>query len=217
MGVSGKPWGFPANCIRILGFPGARMVRKGEKEVGSSSPETQGAKLMPASIEDDGAPLEAGSFSNDQIAFRGNFNHAVDDKGRVSLPSPFRRVLGVAKDSGIVLTNYISEGSRCLEGFGIAAWMKFEQRLREKSRFDPKVQRLENFYLSRATECPIDGTGRILIPQYLRVYAGIEKDAVFTSSIHGFRVWDKRVWEVIFESAEQALIQNPGLFADVDV
>lgn len=150
-------------------------------------------------------------------SFRGNFTHTIDEKNRVSLPSEFRKVLSDIDDQSVVLTNYISEGSRCLEGFGASAWIRFEQKIREKSRFSSKLQRLENFYLSRASECPLDSNGRILIPQYLRSYAGLEKEVTFTSSIYGFRVWDKRVWDVIFASAEQSLIENPDLFAELDI
>lgn len=149
--------------------------------------------------------------------FRGNFTHSVDEKGRVSLPSEFRRILEEERDKAVVLTNYISEGSRCLEGFGLRAWESFETQLREKSRFSTKLQKLENFYLSRASECPIDSSGRIIVPSYLRTYAGIERDATFTASIHGFRIWDKRVWDLIFTAAEQALLEDPEIFADIDI
>jgi MraZ protein len=150
-------------------------------------------------------------------AYRGSFTHSVDEKGRVSLPAEFRRVLQEQGEPRVVITNYISEGARCLEGFGIAAWERFEEKLREKSRFSAKLQRLENFYLSRAAECPIDGSGRILLPANLRTYAGIERELTFTSSIHGFRLWDKRVWDVIFAAAEQALMQSPDIFSDLDI
>lgn len=158
-----------------------------------------------------------GSLSLGLPAFRGNFSHNLDPKGRISLPSEFRHALNQKNEQAVVLTNYISDGSRCLEGFGLKAWEDFESKLREKSRFSSKLQKLENFYLSRAAECPIDSSGRILIPAYLRTYAGIEREATFTSSIHGFRVWDSRVWTVIFSEAESALINNPDLFADVDI
>ena len=150
-------------------------------------------------------------------AYRGSFTHSVDDKGRISLPAEFRRVLSEQGEQRVVITNYISEGARCLEGFGLGAWEKFEAKLREKSRFSSKLQRLENFYLSRATECPIDGSGRILLPGNLRSYAGIEREVTFTASIHGFRLWDKRVWEVIFAAAEQALMRSPDIFSDLDI
>lgn len=164
--------------------------------------------------ETDDEPAVGGSGA---VAFRGNCTHSLDDKGRVSLPSEFRRVLSSRRESSVVLTNYISEGSRCLEGFGIGAWNEFERKLREKSRFSPKLQKLENFYLSRASECQLDSAGRILVPAYLRAYAGLEKDVTFTSSIHGFRIWDRRVWEVTFAAAEQALMENPEIFSDIDI
>lgn len=162
------------------------------------------------------------------VTFRGNFSHSIDDKGRVSLPVDFRKILqpdaagGAVKASPapeprVVVTNYISEGSRCLEGFSLRAWEQFERKLREKSRFSAKLQRLENFYLSRASECVLDGSGRILIPNHLRSYAGLEKEVTFTASIHGFRLWDSRVWTVIFAEAEKALMDNPDLFADIDL
>jgi DNA-binding transcriptional regulator/RsmH inhibitor MraZ len=56
-----------------------------------------------------------------------------------------------------------------------------------------------------------------LLPTNLRSYAGIERELTFTASIHGFRLWDKRVWEVIFAAAEQALMQSPDIFSDLDI
>jgi MraZ protein len=150
-------------------------------------------------------------------SFRGNSVHTLDDKGRISLPSEFRRVVGGRQQASVVLTNYISEGSRCIEGFAIDVWEDFERKLRDKSRFSSKLQRLENFYLSRASECALDSNGRVLVPAYLRSYAGLEREVVFTASIHGFRMWDKRVWDVIFSASEQALLENPDLFADIDI
>lgn len=151
------------------------------------------------------------------LAFRGNFTHSLDSKGRVSLPAEFRKILDSRKENSVVITNYITEGARCLEGFGIASWVDFEAKLKAKSRFNAKLQKLENFYLSRASQVAIDGSGRILIPTYLRQYAGVTKDVTFTASIHGFRIWDRRVWDHIFESAEQALMEDPDLFQDVDL
>lgn len=151
------------------------------------------------------------------LSFRGNFSHALDAKGRVSLPAEFRRVLADANEERVVLTNYVSDGSRCIEGFALSSWQNFEERLRQKSRFSAKLQKLENFYLSRAAECSIDSNGRILVPAHLRAYGGLERDVTFTSSIHGFRLWDSRVWEHIFKEAEAALLEQPDLFADIDV
>ena len=158
-----------------------------------------------------------GSTKGFPLSFRGSFSHSVDTKGRVSLPADFRKILSERKEESVVVTNYISQGSRCLEGFGVQAWEIFECKLRERSRFSAKLQQLENFYLARASELPIDRSGRVLIPEHLRHYASLNKEVTFTASIHGFRIWDSRVWQVIFESTESELLKNPELFSDVDI
>lgn len=154
---------------------------------------------------------------NGSLSFHGNFSHTIDSKFRVNLPSEYRKVLLNIGDNSVVITNYVSEGARCLEGFTLSSWMEFENKLKSKSRFDSKLQRLENFYLSRAAHCQLDKSGRILIPEYLRTYAGITKDITFTSSIHGFRVWDTRVWNYVFSESEKALLENPDLFSEIDI
>ena len=155
--------------------------------------------------------------SGTTTGFKGSFEHLLDDKGRVSLPASFRQVLTQEKINSIVLTNFITDGARCLDGFSLSAWKEFEDRLRSKSRFDPKIRKLENFYFSRATECAVDSAGRINIPNHLRIYAGLEKEVVFTAALHGFRIWDRRVWELIFRESETALLDDPSLFNEVDI
>ena len=149
-------------------------------------------------------------------SFFGSFSHTLDDKGRVSLPHAFRNALTTAGADSVVITNFICDGARCLEGYAPQEWSKFEARLLEKSRFDAKMRKLENYYLARAAVCGIDQAGRINIPAYLRGYAGLQKEVVFTPTLNGFRVWDNRVWELIFQEAEAALLDNQDLFLNVD-
>ena len=156
-----------------------------------------------------GVPLE-------NRAFRGCFTHCVDEKGRVNIPAPFRQALLDLSEDALVLTNYICDGARCLDGYTRTAWAEFEAKLAERSRFDPRIQKIENYYLARAAVCAIDSSGRINIPQQLRTYAGLEKEIVFTSTLSGFRIWDSRVWELIFQESETALLSDPELFKDLD-
>ena len=152
-----------------------------------------------------------------ETVFRGSFEHCVDEKGRISVPAPFRKLLRTGAQESVVLTNFITDGARCLDGFTLGSWEQFEEKMRTRSRFDPQIRKLENFYLARAAVCPIDGSGRINVPLHLRTYAGLEKDVVFTAALHGFRIWDKRVWNLVFQDAESALLEHPDLFIDVDV
>lgn len=172
-----------------------------------------GSKAVSAPTSESGtSELHPDDFSS----FRGVFYHALDEKGRVSFPAEFRRVLTEGGESSVVLTNFVSDGARCLEGYSLQSWKRFEQKLAQRSRFDPQVRKLENYYLARAAICPLDTSGRVNIPPHLRAYAGMEKELAFTSSTHGFRIWDRRVWELVFQEAETALLENPALFIDVD-
>lgn len=153
----------------------------------------------------------------EKMVFRGHFSLTIDDKGRLNLPTQFRRFLEDNCQRKVVLTNYLSDGYRCIEGFSLAEWEKFEEKLRSKSRFNPKIQKLENFYLSRAAECELDGYGRILIPSYLRSYAGLQKEVTMTSSLWGFRIWDKRIWDLVIEQTEQQLASDPSIFEEADL
>ena len=149
-------------------------------------------------------------------SFRGNFEHTLDEKGRVSVPVEFRQTILAAETPTVVLTNFICDGARCIEAALSTEWAIFEKKLRARSRFDPQLRKLENYYLSRASVCALDSSGRINIPPHLRTYAGLTRDVIFTSSLHGFRLWDKRVWDLVFSEAEAALLENPALFLDVD-
>ncbi|MCS6894320.1 MAG: division/cell wall cluster transcriptional repressor MraZ [Deltaproteobacteria bacterium] len=149
--------------------------------------------------------------------FRGHFYLSIDDKGRINLPSIFKKFLESVNQNKVVLTNYLSDGYRCIEGFSLADWEVFESKLRSKSRFNPKIQKLENFYLSRSVECEVDGYGRILIPSYLRSYAGLGKEVTMTSSLWGFRIWDKRIWDLVIEQTEQQLASDPSIFEEADL
>lgn len=154
---------------------------------------------------------------NNKLNFRGSFVHQIDAKGRLSIPSVYRQTLVKAGVDSLIVTNFICDGARCLEGYSKPDWEQFENKLAERSRFDPQVRKLETFYLARAVECVIDSAGRINIPQNLRDYAGLERDITLAGSIYGFRIWDKRVWDVVFTEAEQALLDNPEVFLNVDV
>jgi MraZ protein len=167
------------------------------------------------STSDRGSSLSAPS--PEPLSFYGNFVHSLDDAGRVSIPVSFRQVMTTAGENTLVLTNFITDGVRCIDGFTLRSWKSFESKLASRSRFDPQVRKLENYYLARAALCPVDASGRINIPQYLRTYAGLEREVAFTASLQGFRVWDKRVWELLFQEAESALLEDPSLFIDVDV
>lgn len=148
--------------------------------------------------------------------FRGSFEHTLDEKGRVSIPSRFREILIGLQDDRLIVTKFLLDTFRCLDAYPYVEWEKFEQELNTKPRFDPNFLKLETFYLSSAHECTVDKHGRILLPPLLREYVGLRRDVVFTAAREKFRIWDKQVWDAFVAESEKELAQNPELFRNLN-
>ena len=147
--------------------------------------------------------------------FRGSFEHTVDNKGRLSIPAKFREVLLGKGDDRIVITNFVVEQARCLDVYPFDEWVRFEDEVRKKPRFDRRIIAFQNYYLGGASECAVDKQGRILIPPLLREYAGLKRDVVLVSVLDKFRVWDKEAWKKVFAEAEEKLMQDPDFLGDL--
>jgi MraZ protein len=147
--------------------------------------------------------------------FRGSFEHTLDAKGRLSLPSKFRDVIAGKNDNRLMITNFMTGGARCLEVYPLEEWQQLEDKVRGKHRFAPDVNDFENYYLGRAHECPVDNQWRILIPPTLRKYANLQRDVVLVSAVEKFRVWDQETWNKVFAGAEQKFTQNPESFGNL--
>ena len=147
--------------------------------------------------------------------FRGSFEHTLDSKGRVSIPAKFREVLLGKGDDRIVITNFVVEQARCLDVYPFDEWVRFEDEVRKKPRFDRRIIAFQNYYLGGASECAVDKQGRILIPPLLREYANLKRDVVLVSVLDKFRVWDKETWKKVFAEAEEKLMQDPDFLGDL--
>ena len=131
--------------------------------------------------------------------FVGTFEHSLDEKGRVVLPSTFRVQL---VDKG-----FLSQCDRCLglwteEGFADVA-----QRLTEKIREGLAPQEAMRSFAANAHEVRPDSQGRITIPQRLREFAHLERDAVVIGAIDRIEIWDASRWTDQSGIADDSLIQ----------
>lgn len=123
--------------------------------------------------------------------FRGNYEHTIDQKGRLSIPSKFREVLKENYDEKLIVTRY--EG--CLVGYPEEEWTKLERKIASLPQHSKNVIAFQRFLVSSAVECPVDKQGRILIPQYLRNHAGLNKDVILAGMINKIEFWNKELWE----------------------
>lgn len=117
--------------------------------------------------------------------FRGEYHYSLDDKGRVVLPPKFRRALG----DTVVVTRGLDE---CVAVYAPAEWTKNEKKLRALG-----VDRRDfaRFMLSSAEDIELDRQGRMTIPQHLRQYAKIDREAVVVGVGGRLEIWGLEHWQ----------------------
>lgn len=142
--------------------------------------------------------------------FRGSYEHTIDSKGRLSIPARFREVLLGKGDDRVIITNFFLNEIRCLDVYPIDEWLRFEEEMKKKPKFERSMVIFQTYYLGSATECAVDKQGRILIPPKLRQYANLKKDVVMVSALEKFRIWDREAYEKVFAEAEGKLMQDPN-------
>jgi MraZ protein len=149
--------------------------------------------------------------------FRGNYQHSLDDKGRVAIPARFREALSGLQDERLVVTRFKRRGRRCLVAYPVSAWLRFEEKIGEKRRFNRKMAAFESYYVSAAQDVQIDGQGRLLVPPMLREYAGLGRDVMFTGLIERFQIWDVDVWHQVEREDEQEIFDDPDLLDELEL
>ncbi len=125
--------------------------------------------------------------------FRGHFEHAIDAKGRTSLPSRFRDVLAAANDLRMVITPALFDP--CIHVYPMREWEELEAKVAAMPQFDPNVVAFRRRYLSAAVECDLDKQGRILVPPTLREHAGLAKDVLWAGMGKTAELWSKEKWQ----------------------
>lgn len=119
---------------------------------------------------------------------KGEYNHTVDAKGRMIIPSKMREQLGMS----FVVTRG-TDG--CLFAYPNDEWEIFEGKLRQLPMTNENARNFKRFFLAGATDCEVDNQGRILLPTNLRKVANITKDVVIVGVGERAEIWSKDKWE----------------------
>lgn len=129
---------------------------------------------------------------------RGRYEHAVDEKGRTSVPARFRDAMTTNGDSHLVLTTGLDP---CLVAYPMREWLAFEERLSKLPQFDASVAMLRRIYVSSAVECELDRSGRVLVPTNLRKHAGLDRDALWAGMGKHAEIWSLERFEQLRDRA----------------
>lgn len=123
--------------------------------------------------------------------FRGVTHINLDPKGRMAFPSRYREQLQELCDGQVVVT---VDRDHCLPVYPLPEWEKIEQRLIRLPGLKPENRKYQRLLMGHATECQLDGNGRILLSQPLRDFAGLDKKAVLIGQGNKFELWDEQSW-----------------------
>lgn len=129
--------------------------------------------------------------------FIGEYEHNLDAKGRIIIPSKFRDEL----HSSFILTRGLDG---CLTIYSLEQWNKIFERINKLPTTKKAVRQYTRVLTSNACECQLDNQGRILIPTNLTAPVGIKKECVIVGANDHIEIWDKESWENYFIEANES-------------
>jgi MraZ protein len=128
--------------------------------------------------------------------FLGEYEHSLDDKGRLAIPAKFRPEVS----QGLVLTRGLD---RCLFVWPLAEWRIVAEKLGRLSLMHANARRLQRLLFAGAVDTQLDRLGRVLVPQFLRSYAGLQDTVVVAGVLNRIEVWEREQWATERLAAEE--------------
>jgi MraZ protein len=142
--------------------------------------------------------------------FMGEYQHNIDEKGRMIIPSKFREELGAE----FILTRGLDQ---CVFGYPLSEWKVIEEKLKSLPFTKKDARAFTRFFFSGAAECQLDKQGRVNIASPLRDYAKLEKDCVVIGVSNRIEIWSKSIWEEYFSKSEDSFGEIAESLMDFDL
>ena len=133
--------------------------------------------------------------------FYGEFEHALDAKGRVIIPSKFRDILRKKRIGKFYITRGLD---RCLFVFPENEWKAQDQKFKQLPFTKQEARQFNRLYFSGALDSAPDKQGRILLPKYLKDYAHIRRDILIVGVSNRMEIWAKDKWEEFYRSSKES-------------
>lgn len=129
--------------------------------------------------------------------FLGEYQHSVDEKGRMIIPSKFRDALTRGA--------YVVKGDGCLSLYTFEEFEKVADMVQEKSKESQQARVAARSFFAGASEVSLDKQGRIQLPQNLREYAKLEKEITVVGVFKRIEVWNENEWQKENQKGEETL------------
>jgi len=125
---------------------------------------------------------------NFELMFIGEYNHKLDEKGRLAIPNKFRAVL----KSGCIVTKGLDN---CLFLYTKKEWEKLAERLSRLPFNKANERAVARLLLAGAMDLDFDKQGRVTLPEYLREFAGVKKQVIIAGLYNRLEIWDETAWK----------------------
>ena len=128
--------------------------------------------------------------------FIGEYNHSLDDKGRLAIPAKFRAVL----KKGAVVTKGLDN---CLFLYSKEQFQKIAQKFASLPISQAKARAFARHMLAGAMDLSFDNQGRVTLPEYLRQFSGLKKGIIIAGLYNHLEIWDEKAWKNYKQEAEK--------------
>lgn len=122
--------------------------------------------------------------------FLGEYAHTIDDKSRLTLPAKYRVELA----AGVIVTRGLD---KCLIVYPLSEWQAVSDKVNGLPMTDPQAREFRRLIFSGATDTELDKQGRVLLPQYLREYAGLDGNVIVAGLNTHLEIWAPETWNAI--------------------
>ena len=124
---------------------------------------------------------------NTEMAFRGQYDCTMDDKGRIKMPATLRKQFPTEEKGAFMIAKDIED---CLVIYPMKEWEEQEARLMKLNQFDPVLRQFASAMMIGLTEVQFDNADRFLIQKSLTKYLGSSKDVVLLGRFNRIQIWD---------------------------
>jgi len=140
----------------------------------------------------------------------GEYQHSIDEKGRLTIPAKFREELG----EKFLVTRGLDN---CLFVYPMEEWKVLEAKLKALPFTRADARAFTRFFFSGATECELDKQGRVNIPASLRQHASLDKDCVVIGVSNRVEIWSRTLWETYSEESAESFNEIAEKIVDFEL
>ncbi len=128
--------------------------------------------------------------------FLGEYEHTIDDKGRLTIPAKFRDEL----EGGVVITRGLDG---CLWAFSRSEWEVLAEKISQLPTTNQAARNFARFMFSYASDSIPDRQGRVLVTQNLRDYADIQNETIVIGVMNRVEIWNPEKWSQVVADVEE--------------